>query len=137
MSSPPLDAQPRLIDNRNGNSSGDGSATLDFLLRRMRHKSDFPALSDSIIRIQRVASSDSENLTSLSNEILKDVALTHKLLRLVNTAHYGSAGGGSISTVSRAVAPPARPELRGIGARRRANLGLAGQAAALHAQAWC
>ena len=82
----------------------DGSATLDFLLRRMRHKSDFPALSDSIVRIQRVANSDSENLTSLSNEILKDVALTHKLLRLVNTAHYGSAGGGAISTVSRAVA---------------------------------
>ena len=106
MSSPPLGAQPRLIDTDtdNSNSSGDGSATLDFLLRRMRHKSDFPALSDSIIRIQRVANSDSENLTSLSNEILKDVALTHKLLRLVNTAHYGSAGGGSISTVSRAVA---------------------------------
>ena len=29
--------------------------TLDFLLRRMRHKSDFPALSDSVVRIQRVA----------------------------------------------------------------------------------
>ena len=83
---------------------GDGNATLDFLLRRMRHKSDFPALSDSIARIQRVANSDSENLTSLANEILKDVALTHKLLRLVNTAHFGSSGGGAISTVSRAVA---------------------------------
>jgi HD-like signal output (HDOD) protein len=32
------------------------------------------------------------------------VALTNKLLRLVNTAHYSNAGGGSISTVSRAVA---------------------------------
>ena len=94
---------PRDDDTRTA-APGDGNATLDFLLRRMRHKSDFPALSDSIARIQRVANSDSENLTSLSNEILKDVALTHKLLRLVNTAHYGSAGGGAISTVSRAVA---------------------------------
>ena len=102
MSRAPLDE--KLPQTGNTDGTGDGSATLDFLLRRMRHKSDFPALSDSIIRIQRVANSDSENLTSLSNEILKDVALTHKLLRLVNTAHYGSAGGGTISTVSRAVA---------------------------------
>jgi serine/threonine protein kinase len=80
------------------------SGTLDFLLRRMRHKSDFPALSDSIARIQRLAASDNESLGSLSNEILKDVALTNKLLRLVNSAHYAQAGGGTISTVSRAVA---------------------------------
>jgi len=70
----------------------------------MRHKSDFPALSDSVLRIQRIANSESESLNSLSNEILKDVALTHKLLRLVNTAHFSHAGGGNISTVSRAVA---------------------------------
>jgi serine/threonine protein kinase len=80
------------------------SGTLDFLLRRMRHKSDFPALSDSVLRIQKVANSENESLASLSNEILKDVALTNKLLRLVNTAHYSAAGGGNVSTVSRAVA---------------------------------
>lgn len=79
------------------------NGTLDFLLRRMRHKSDFPALSDSVARIQRVANSETESLASLSSEILKDVALTNKLLRLVNTAHFTSAGG-KISTVSRAVA---------------------------------
>ena len=32
------------------------------------------------------------------------MALTNKLLRMVNTAHYAHAGGGTISTVSRAVA---------------------------------
>ncbi|HET7795284.1 MAG TPA: protein kinase [Rhizobacter sp.] len=80
------------------------SGTLDFLLRRMRHKSDFPAMSDSVGRIQRVANSENESLASLSGEILKDVALTNKLLRMVNTARYSSAGGGNISTVSRAVA---------------------------------
>lgn len=77
---------------------------LDFLLRRMRHKSDFPALSDAIGRIQRLTNSENESLASLSNEILKDVALTQKLLRLVNTAQYRHASGGGISTVSRAVA---------------------------------
>ncbi len=79
------------------------NGTLDFLLRRMRHKSDFPALSDSVARIQRVANSENESLASLSSEILKDVALTNKLLRMVNTAHFSNAGG-NISTVSRAVA---------------------------------
>lgn len=80
------------------------SGTLDFLLRRMRHRSDFPALSDSVARIQRVARSENGSLASLSSEILKDVALTNKLLRLVNTAHFsGSSSGGSVSTVSRAV----------------------------------
>jgi serine/threonine protein kinase len=83
--------------------SGNANGTLDFLLRRMRHRSDFPALSDSVVRIQRVANSENESLASLSSEILKDVALTNKLLRMVNTAHFKSAGG-SVSTVSRAVA---------------------------------
>lgn len=80
-----------------------GHGTIDFLLRRMRLKGDFPALSESVSRIQRVALSETENLASLSGEILKDVALTQKLLRMVNSAHFGAAGG-PVSTISRAVA---------------------------------
>ncbi|HSW07679.1 protein kinase domain-containing protein [Aquabacterium sp.] len=87
-----------------GAAGGASNGTLEFLLRRMRHKSDFPTLSDSVVRIQRIATSENESLNSLAGEILKDVALTNKLLRMVNTVHYSSAGGGSISTVSRAVA---------------------------------
>jgi serine/threonine protein kinase len=77
------------------------SGTVEFLLRRMRHKSDFPALTGTIVRIQSISSSDKESVATLTNEILKDVALTNKLLRLVNTVHF--ARGGTISTVSRAV----------------------------------
>jgi len=91
---PAADAQPE------GSNSSD---TLAFLLRRMRHKSDFPAMSDSVVRIQGMASSEKESVGSLTNEILKDVALTNKLLRLVNSVHYSQGQGGSISTVSRAV----------------------------------
>ena len=83
--------------------AGTGHGTLDFLLRRMRHKTDFPALTGHVLRIQRMANSDSETLNSLADEILKDVALTQKLLRLVNTAQYRRNGHG-VSTVSRAVA---------------------------------
>jgi len=84
-------------------AAGDGNGTLEFLLRRMKHRGDFPALSDAVARIQRVANSEKENLATLADEILKDVALTNKLLRVVNSAHY-SMSGGPVSTVSRAVA---------------------------------
>ncbi len=65
-------------------------STIDFLLRRMRHKSDFPALSESVTAINRIANSETESIDKLSNTILKDFALTNKLLRLV--IGYFSAG---------------------------------------------
>jgi eukaryotic-like serine/threonine-protein kinase len=77
--------------------------TLEFLLRRMRHRTDFPALSDSVSAINRMTHSDRESINKLSNTILKDYALTNKILRMVNSAFYRQAGGGNISTVSRAV----------------------------------
>jgi serine/threonine protein kinase len=78
-------------------------STLDFLLRRMRHKSDFPALSESVSAINKIANSETESINKLSSSILKDFALTNKILRLVNSAYFRPAGGGNISTVSRAV----------------------------------
>ncbi len=84
-------------------TGGNRQSTIDFLLRRMRHKSDFPALSESVTAINRIANSETESIDKLSNTILKDFALTNKLLRLVNSAYFRPAGGGTISTVSRAV----------------------------------
>ena len=92
------------LDPETDDTIGHGKqSTLDFLLRRMRQKSDFPALSESVSAINRIANSESESISKLSNAILKDFALTNKLLRLVNSAYFRPAGGGSISTVSRAV----------------------------------
>jgi serine/threonine protein kinase len=85
-----------------GGEGGD-SATLEFLLRRMRHKSDFPALSDAVVRIQRVTQSEGASVAGVTDEIVRDVALTNKLLRLVNTVHFRGAGAGSIASVPRAV----------------------------------
>lgn len=78
-------------------------STLEFLLRRMRHKSDFPALSESVSSINKITASEKESISQLSSVILRDFALTNKILRLVNSAFYRQAGGGNISTVSRAV----------------------------------
>lgn len=77
-------------------------STIEFLLRRMQHKSDFPALSQTMTTINKIVASDQEGVTALSNVILRDYALTNKLLKLVNTAFYGQFGG-TISTISRAV----------------------------------
>jgi len=76
--------------------------TLGFLLRRMRYKSDFPGLASTIVAINRATASEKEGLAHLANCILKDFALTNKLLKLVNSAQYAQFSG-SISTVSRAV----------------------------------
>jgi eukaryotic-like serine/threonine-protein kinase len=84
-------------------SAGKRQSTLDFLMRRMRLKADFPALSDSVLAINRLTSSDKESINKLSNTILKDYGLTNKIMRLVNSAYFRQAGGGNISTVSRAV----------------------------------
>ena len=84
-------------------ADGGDRATLEFLLRRMRHKSDFPALSDAVVRIQRVTQSEEASIAGVTDEIVRDVALTNKLLRLVNTAHFRNAGGGTIASVPRAV----------------------------------
>ncbi|MER2554234.1 MAG: HDOD domain-containing protein [Thauera sp.] len=86
--------------------AGDGEArpgAVDFLLRRIRHRGDFPALSESVVAINRIASSESESVGALSALILRDFSLTNKLLRVVNSAHFRPAGGGRISTISRAV----------------------------------
>ncbi|HKO89277.1 MAG TPA: protein kinase [Burkholderiales bacterium] len=77
-------------------------ATLDFLLRRMRHGSDFPALSSTISSVNEALSSENERASVLCNTILKDFALTNKLLKLVNAVHF-TQFGGHVSTISRAV----------------------------------
>jgi len=79
------------------------NGTLEFLLRRMRYKSDFPALSDSVSAINKLTATEGESVNALSNAILRDFALTNKILRLVNSVYYRQAGGGNISTVSRAI----------------------------------
>ncbi len=83
--------------------AGEINSTLEFLLRRMEHKKDFPTMSHQVIEIsQKAQSSGDSSANILSNAILKDYSLSSKLLRLVNSPSYGQYGG-RISTISRAV----------------------------------
>jgi len=89
----------------NGLTEAPSHGTLDFLLRRIRHKGDFPTFSQNIMEINQKASASRANMASaseLANAILKDFSLTNKLLKLVNSAFYGQFAG-AITTVSRAV----------------------------------
>jgi len=88
-------------------------ATLDFeappvdsaqqLLADLSRAQDFPALSHVISQVNHFSSSENSRTNELTEAILKDVALTNKLLRVVNAAHFGSFGGRPINTISRAI----------------------------------
>ncbi len=76
--------------------------TVEFLLRRMQHSSDFPVLSESIRTLNRLADSGDQDAGRLASVIIRDFALTSKILKVVNSAHY-SRFAGKIGSVSRAI----------------------------------
>lgn len=81
-------------------------STVEFLMRRMRHKGDLPAFSEHIIEINSKLSSLTaitfSSAGDLSKIILKDFSLTSKLLKVVNSALYATLSG-NVTTVSKAV----------------------------------
>ncbi|MEZ0271304.1 MAG: HDOD domain-containing protein [Methylophilaceae bacterium] len=76
-------------------------SALQFLLHG-GSDNEFPALSSTISEINKVVASESESTNRLTKTILQDVALTNRLLKLVNTVSYGQFGG-KINTISKAV----------------------------------
>jgi HD-like signal output (HDOD) protein/tRNA A-37 threonylcarbamoyl transferase component Bud32 len=63
---------------------------LEFLLLRMRLKGDFPALSRTLAEVNRLTGPDARSSAGqLANVVLRDYALTERLLRLANSAFYG------------------------------------------------
>ena len=78
------------------------STTVDFLLRRMKRKSNFPALSGSVRSLNAIAAANEKDVNQISSVIVKDFSLTNKILQVVNSAFYGSFSG-TIGTISRAV----------------------------------
>lgn len=73
------------------------------LLEELSASQDFPALSHVIAQVNRIVAAEDSHAEQLTDAILKDVALTNKLLRLVNSAQFGQFGSQPISTISRAV----------------------------------
>jgi serine/threonine protein kinase len=76
---------------------------LEFLLRRMRLKKEFPAMSESISNVNGIIFSDKGSVTALTNAVLKDFALTNKIIKLANSSYYNPSGQRNIATVSAAI----------------------------------
>ena len=79
---------------------------IELLLCRIREQQGFPAMSASIASINQMISVEGLAATganTLAPEILKDLALTQKILRLVNSAQYSQYATERISTISRAI----------------------------------
>lgn len=85
-------------DDRGGDHS-----TVKFLLNRMQRKANFPALSNNLLEINRLTGDNSHSsVDTLANVVLRDYAVTNKLLKLANSSFYGRAGIG-VKTVSDAI----------------------------------
>jgi serine/threonine protein kinase len=90
-------------DSAQSQTAAPGRGTLAFLLRRMKLKKEFPAMSQSIANVNRIILSDKGSVTTLTNAILKDFALTSKIIKLANSSYYNLSGSGSVSTISSAI----------------------------------
>lgn len=77
---------------------------LERMIKRIGRTDEFPAISKYLIEInQKLASNpETSNASELANVILKDYALTNKMLKLVNSAFYGLTAG-KVTTITRAV----------------------------------
>lgn len=79
----------------------DKNAIRESVLRTIRQNSDFPAMSSTISLINKFNPKDDLSITDFANVILKDIALTTKILKVVNSVHYMQFG--EVTTISRAI----------------------------------
>jgi serine/threonine protein kinase len=105
----------REIAGQAGREESAAKGTVEFLLRRMQHKNDFPILSESIRTLNRLATAEVEDVGQLADVIIRDFALTNKILKVVNSAYY-SRFAGKIGTVSRAIVVLGMKTIRSIAA---------------------
>lgn len=97
-------AQPIPPLARSSLSGKTGDEALDTIIKRIQRADDFPSISSYLVEINKKLSETDANSSAsdLANVILKDYALTSKMLKLVNSAFYGFVAG-KVTTVSRAV----------------------------------
>ncbi|MBF0560270.1 MAG: HDOD domain-containing protein [Nitrospirae bacterium] len=78
----------------------DKGSAKDQILAKLHRRSDFPAMSSTIKIINEFKKSDDTPVSEFANIVLKDYALTEKILKLVNSVNY--AQFGEVTTISRA-----------------------------------
>ena len=73
----------------------------DLVLQQIRRVGDIPAMVDTVNQLQNLKSYEDHTVTEIANIILKDYALTTKLLKVVNNIVY--LPFGRVTTISRAI----------------------------------
>ncbi len=81
------------------------------LIKRIAQNPDFPAFARTVQEAYRLTDDELASANDLAALILRDPALTHRILRLANAAHYRHLGG-QINTVTRAVTVMGFEEVR-------------------------
>ena len=77
--------------------------TVAFVMKRIERRGDFPAISRTLAEINQLTSSDSQSpISRLSGVVLRDYALTNRLLKLANSSYYARSTG-KVKTVSGAI----------------------------------
>ena len=73
----------------------------DVILGRLQENSDFPAMSNTMNMINQLKAAEDASVTELANIVLRDYALTSKIIKVVNSVSYSQFG--EVTTISRAV----------------------------------
>jgi len=77
--------------------------TVAFVLKRIERRGDFPAVSKALAEINQLTSGDSQTpISRLAGTVLRDYALTNRLLKLANSSYYARSTG-KVKTVSDAI----------------------------------
>lgn len=78
-----------------------GQSTIDLILARLQEHHDFPAMSHTVDVMNRFKASEDVSVSEFANIVLKDYALTLKVLKLVNSVSYSQFD--EVTTISRAI----------------------------------
>jgi serine/threonine protein kinase len=84
-------------------SEDKGALSLDFLLRRLQRRPEFPACSHSIAEINRLTDESSNtDFNKLGSVILRDYSLTNRVMKIANSVIFDRSGDG-VKTISQAI----------------------------------
>lgn len=80
-----------------------GSVSLNFLLRRLQRRPEFPACSHSIAEINRLTDESSNtNFNQLGAVIIRDYSLTNRIMKIANSVIF-DRGNEGVKTISQAI----------------------------------
>ncbi len=81
-----------------------GNLTLEFLLRRLQRRPEFPACSHNIAEINRLTDEESNSsFSELGGVIIRDYSLTNRMMKIANSVIF-DRGNGKANSLSQAIA---------------------------------